>query len=157
MDDNKEVVDQLMKDLKLLHMENMAPWPILECLGMAKDVLNLQNCYENFKPSFSASEFWKTTHKVNLVDYQKQKAELDALVTDYNETKSTADKLEKDTEDLQKQLATLRERQKNLEARLGAKTKSTFLVQSVVSASRPTLEIAKISIKKAGLQETLKN
>ncbi|CAL9025621.1 unnamed protein product, partial [Prunus brigantina] len=74
----------------------------------------------------------------------------------------------KHIEDLKKQLAALRERQKNIGAGLGAKTKSTFLVQSMVSASRHALEIAEasihqgvllqkeISIKKAGLQETLK-
>lgn len=90
------------------------------------------------------------------------------MVADYKETKSADDKLEKHIEDLQKQLAALRERQKDLVAGLGPKTKATFLVQSMVSTPRPALEIAEasihqglllqkeISIKKAGLQETLK-
>lgn len=85
------------------------------------------------------------------------------MFANYKETKSATDKLEKHIEDLQKQLATLRERQKGLGDGLGAKTKSTFLVQSIVSASRPALEITEasihqrvllqkeISIKKAGL------
>ncbi|CAL2247418.1 unnamed protein product [Prunus armeniaca] len=61
-----------------------------------------------------------------------------------------------------------REVQNMLGAGLSSKTKATFLVQSTVSASRPTLEIAEasihqgvllqkeLSIKKASLQESLK-
>ncbi|CAL9025626.1 unnamed protein product [Prunus brigantina] len=167
LDENKEIIDQLMKDLDLMHMENMAPRPILEIgLGLAKDLINLHK--EDLRLSFSASELCKATHEANLVNYQKQKSELDVLVADYKEIKSAADKLDKQIKDLQKQLAALRERQKNLGAGLGAKTKSTFLVQSMVLASRHALEIAvasihqrvlvqkEISIKKAGLQETLK-
>ncbi|CAL2239135.1 unnamed protein product [Prunus armeniaca] len=75
-----------------------------------------------------------------------RKAELDVLVANYNETKFTADKLEKHIEELQKQLARLRERQKKLGAGLGTKTKATFLVQNMISASRPALEIAEASI-----------
>ncbi|CAL8992681.1 unnamed protein product [Prunus brigantina] len=90
------------------------------------------------------------------------------MVADFKETNSTADKLEKHIEDLEKQLVMLRERQKNLGAGLSVKTKGTFLVQSMVSASRLALEIAEayihqglllqkeISTKNARLQETLK-
>lgn len=57
LDENKEVIDQLMRDLDLLHRENMAPRPILEIsLGLAKDVANLHNQYEDLKPSFNMSE-----------------------------------------------------------------------------------------------------
>lgn len=104
-----------MKDLDLLHKENMAPRPILEInLGLARDVFNLHNRYEHLKPSFNASKFCKTTHEANFVDYQKQKAELDMPVVNYKETKSAADKLEKQIKELQKQLAALREMQNNL-------------------------------------------
>ncbi|CAL8133990.1 unnamed protein product [Prunus armeniaca] len=169
LDEDNEAVDQFMKDLDLLHWKNMAPRPILEIsLGLAKDVLNFHNHYEDLKPSFNASEFCKATHEANLVDYQKQKAELDVLVVDYKETKSTVDKLEKHIEELQKQLAGLREWQKKFGAGLGTKTKATFLVQNMVSASRLALEIAEASIhqgvlmqkeistKKTGLQKTLR-
>ncbi|CAL2230414.1 unnamed protein product [Prunus armeniaca] len=57
-----------------------------------------------------------------------------------------ANKLEKQIEELQKQLAGLRERQNRLGDGLGTKAKATFLVQNMVSASRPTLEIAEASI-----------
>ncbi|CAL2236865.1 unnamed protein product [Prunus armeniaca] len=169
LDENQEAVDQLIKDLDLLHRENMAPRPILEIsLGLARDVLNLHNRYEDLKPSFKASEFCKATHEANLIDYQKQKAELDMMVVDYKETKTAADKLEKHIEELQKQLASLRGKQNRLGAGLGSKTKTTFLMQNMVSASRPALEIEEASIhqgmllqkqistKKTGLQETLK-
>ncbi|CAL2246401.1 unnamed protein product [Prunus armeniaca] len=169
LDEDNEAVDQFMKDLDLLHWKNMAPRPILEIsLGLAKDALNFHNHYEDLKPSFNASEFCKATHEANLVDYKKQKAELDVLVVDYKETKSTVDKLEKHIEELQKQLAGLREWQKKLGAGLGTKTKATFLVQNMVSASRLALEIAEASIhqgvllqkeistKKTGLQKTLR-
>ncbi|CAL2256895.1 unnamed protein product [Prunus armeniaca] len=74
LDDSGEAFDQLMKDMDLLHKENMAPRPILELsLGLARDVLNLQNRYEDHKPSFKASEFCKATHEANLADYAKQK------------------------------------------------------------------------------------
>ncbi|CAL8153299.1 unnamed protein product [Prunus armeniaca] len=169
LDENKEAIDQLMKDLDLLHRQNVAPKPILEIsLGLARDVLNLHNCYEDLKPSFKASEFFKATNEANLADYHKQKVELDMMVADYKETKTTADKLEKHIEEHQKQLACLRGKQSKLGAGLGTKTKATFLVQNMVAASRPTLEIAEaslhqrmplqqeISSKKAGLQETLR-
>ncbi|CAL9020909.1 unnamed protein product [Prunus brigantina] len=137
-----EAVDRICADNK-----NMAPRPILEIsLGLVRDVLNLHNRYEDLKPSFNAFEFCKATHEANLADYQKQKAKLDILVVDYKETKSTAGKLEKHIEELQKQLAGLRERQKKLGAGLGTKTKATFLVQNMVSASSPAFEIAKASI-----------
>ncbi|CAL9011168.1 unnamed protein product, partial [Prunus brigantina] len=167
--EDNEAVDQLMKDLDLLHRENMAPRPILEIsLGLAKNALNFHNRYEDLRPSFNASKFCKATHEANLVDYQKQTTELDVLVADYKETKSTIDKLEKHIEELHKQLARLREWQKKLGAGLGTKTKATFLVQNMVSASRPALEIAEDSIyqgvllqkeittKKIGLQKTLR-
>ncbi|CAL2266457.1 unnamed protein product [Prunus armeniaca] len=78
LDENREAVDQLMKDLDLLHRENMAPRPILELnLGLARDVLNLHTRYEDLKPSFNASEFCKVTHEANLGNYAKHKAELD--------------------------------------------------------------------------------
>ncbi|CAL2256414.1 unnamed protein product [Prunus armeniaca] len=122
--------------------ENMAPRPILEIsLGMARDVLNLHNRYEDLKPSFKASEFCKATHEANLVDYQKQRAELDQMVAGL---------------------------QNKLGAGLGTKTKTTFLVQNMVATSRPALESSQASLhqgmllqqeiytKKTGLQETLK-
>ncbi|CAL2237097.1 unnamed protein product [Prunus armeniaca] len=101
LDENKEAVDQLMKDLDLLHKENMALWPIFEIsLGLARDVLNLHNRYDDLKPSFNASQFCKATYKANLADYQKQKEELDMLVADYKKTKSVANSLEKQIEEL---------------------------------------------------------
>ncbi|CAL2256811.1 unnamed protein product [Prunus armeniaca] len=135
----------------------MAPRPILEIsLGLARDVLNLHNRYEDPKPSFKASEFCKATH------------ELDMMVADYKETKTTADKLQRHIEELQKQLASLRGKQTRLEVGLSSKTKMTFLVQNIVLASKPALEIAEASIhpgvllqkelliKKTSLQETLR-
>ncbi|CAL2229698.1 unnamed protein product [Prunus armeniaca] len=132
-----------MKDLDLLHRQNMAPKPILEMsLGLARDVLNLHDRYEDLKPTFKTSEFCKA--------------------------KATVDKLEKQIVELQKQLAECREVQNRLGAGLSSKTKATFLVQSMVAASRPALEIAKasihqgvllqkeLSIKKTNVQETLK-
>ncbi|CAL2238242.1 unnamed protein product [Prunus armeniaca] len=78
LDEDREVVDQLMKDLDLLHRQNMAPKPLLEIsLGLARDVLNLHDRYEDLKPTFKTSEFCKATHEANLADYAKQKAELD--------------------------------------------------------------------------------
>ncbi|CAL2228429.1 unnamed protein product [Prunus armeniaca] len=137
----------------------MAPRPILELnLGLAKDALNLHTRYEDLKPYFNAFEFCKATHEANLADYKKQKAELDILVADYKEDKTVADKLEKQIEELQKQLAGLRDRQ----------NKATFLVQNMIAASGLALEIAEaslhqgmllqqeISTKKTGLQETLR-
>ncbi|CAL9006237.1 unnamed protein product, partial [Prunus brigantina] len=160
LDDSGEAFDQLM---------NMAPTPILELsLGLARDVLNLHNRYEDLKPSFKISEFCKATHEANLADYTKQKAELDQMVAGYKEAKTAANKLEQHIEELQKQLAGLRERQNKLEAGLGTKTKATFLVQNMVAASRLALEIAEASLhqgillqqeictKKIGLQETLR-
>ncbi|BBN67748.1 hypothetical protein Prudu_171S000200, partial [Prunus dulcis] len=47
-DEDKGVLDQLMKDLDLLHRQNMAPKPILEMgLSLARDVLNLHDRYED--------------------------------------------------------------------------------------------------------------
>ncbi|CAL9007800.1 unnamed protein product [Prunus brigantina] len=109
-------------------------------------------------PSFKAFEFCKATHEANLVDYQKQKAELDMMVADYKETKTATDKLEKHIEELQKQLASLRGKQNMLRLDWA----------NMVSTSRLSLEIAEASIhqgmllqkeisaKKTGLQETLK-
>ncbi|CAL2266458.1 unnamed protein product [Prunus armeniaca] len=68
------------------------------------------------------------------------------MVAGYKEAKSGADKLERQIEELQKQLARLRERQNKLGAGLGTKTKVTFLVQNMVAASRPALEIAEASL-----------
>ncbi|CAL9021995.1 unnamed protein product [Prunus brigantina] len=169
LDEDREAFDQLMKDLDLLHRQNMAPRPILEMsLGLARDVLNLYDRYEDLKPTFKTSEFCKSTHEANLADFAKQKAELDQMVVSYKEAKSTADKLAKQIEELQKQLAECREVQNKLGAGLSSKTKATFLVQSMVAASKPALEIAEasihqgvllkneLSIKKTNLQETLK-
>ncbi|CAL8119887.1 unnamed protein product [Prunus armeniaca] len=147
LDENKEAIDQLMQDLDLLHRQNVVPMPILEIsLGLARDVLNLHNCYEDLQPSFKAFEFYKATHEANLADYQKQKAELDMMVADYKETKIATDKLEKHIEELHKQLASLRGKQNKLRARLGTNTKATFLVQNIVAASRPASEIAEASL-----------
>ncbi|BBN68985.1 autoinhibited Ca2+-ATPase 11 [Prunus dulcis] len=167
-DEDKGVLDQLMKDLDLLHRQNMAPKPILEMgLSLARDVLNLHDRYEDLKPTFKTSEFCKATHEANLADFARQKAELDQMVAGYKEAKATADKLEKQIEELQKQLAECREVQNRLGTGLSSKTKATFLVQSMVAASRPALEIAEasihqgvllqkeLSVKKANLQETL--
>ncbi|CAL8988833.1 unnamed protein product [Prunus brigantina] len=145
--EDREAFDQLMKDLDLLHRQNMAPKPILEMsLGLARDVLNLHDRYEDLKPTFKTSEFCKATHEANLADFAKQKAELDQMVVGYKEAKATADKLEKQIEELQKQLAKCREVQNKLRAGLSTKTKATFLVQNMVAASRPALEIAEASI-----------
>lgn len=101
LDEYKEFIDRLMKDLDLLHKENMAPRSILEIrLGLARDVAIIHDRYEDLKPSLNTSEFSKATHEANLVDYQKQKLELDSMVVDFKETKSTANKLEKHIEDL---------------------------------------------------------
>ncbi|KAL6281728.1 hypothetical protein ACE6H2_018609 [Prunus campanulata] len=169
LEGNKEAVEQLMKDLDLLHRRNMAPKPILEIgLNLARDVLNLHDRYEDLKPTFETSELCKATHDANLADYARQKAELDQMVAGYREAKATADQLERQIEELQKKLAERREEQRRLGAGLSSKTKATFLVQSMVSASRPALEVAEaslhqgvllqkeLSIKKTSLQETLK-
>ncbi|BBH05113.1 autoinhibited Ca2+-ATPase 11 [Prunus dulcis] len=168
-DEDKGALGQLMKDLDLLHRQNMAPKPILEMgLSLARDVLNLHDRYEDLKPTFKTSEFCKATHEANLADFARQKAELDQMVAGYKEAKATADKLEKQIEELQKQLAECREVQNRLGTGLSSKTKATFLVQSMVAASRPALEIAEasihqgvllqkeLSVKKANLQETLR-
>ncbi|CAL8988542.1 unnamed protein product [Prunus brigantina] len=138
LDENKEAIDQLMKDLDLLHRQMS--------LGLARDVLNLYNRYEDLKPTFKTSEFCKATHEANLADYAKQKVELDHMVAGCKEAKAIADKLETQIEELQKQLAECREVQNKLGAGLSSKTKATFLVQSMVSVSRPALEIAEASI-----------
>ncbi|CAL8152948.1 unnamed protein product [Prunus armeniaca] len=169
LDEDRETFDQLMKDLDLLPRQNMAPKPILEMsLDLARDVLNLHDRYEDLRPTFKTSEFCKATHEANLADFAKQKAELDQMVVGYKEAKATADKLEKQIAELQKQLAEHREVQHRLGAGLSSKTKATFLVQNMVAASRPALEIAEasihqgvllqkeLSIKKTNLQETLR-
>ncbi|CAL2228366.1 unnamed protein product [Prunus armeniaca] len=169
LDEDREAFDQLMKDLDLLHRQNMAPRPILEMsLVLARDVLNLHDRYEDLKPTFKTSEFCKATHEANLADFAKQKAELDQMVAGYKEAKAAGDKLEKEIAELQKQLAERREVQHRLGAGLSSKTKATFLVQNMVAASRPALEIAEASIhqgvllqkelstKKTNLQETLR-
>ncbi|CAL2240296.1 unnamed protein product [Prunus armeniaca] len=102
LDEDREAIDQLMKDLDLLHRQNMAPKPILEMsLRLARDVPNLHDRYEDLKPSFRTSEFYKATHEANLADFAKQKAELDQMVAGDKEAKSTVDKLEKQIEELQ--------------------------------------------------------
>ncbi|CAL9012728.1 unnamed protein product [Prunus brigantina] len=86
LDEDREAFDQLMRDLDLLHRQNMAPRPILEMsLGLARDVLNLHDRYEDLKPTFKTSEFCKATHEANLADFAKQKAELDQMVAGYKE------------------------------------------------------------------------
>ncbi|CAL9005432.1 unnamed protein product [Prunus brigantina] len=101
LDEDREAFDQLMKDLDLLHRQNMAPRPILEMsLGLARDVLNLYDRYEDLKPSFKTSEFCKVTHEANLADFAKQKVELDQMVAGYKEAKATADKAEKQIDEL---------------------------------------------------------
>ncbi|BBN67633.1 hypothetical protein Prudu_136S000500 [Prunus dulcis] len=101
-DEDTGALDQLMKDLDLLHRQNMAPRPILEMgLSLARDVLNLHGRYEDLKPTFKTSEFCKATHEANLADFARQKAELDQMVAGYKEAKATADKLEKQIEELQ--------------------------------------------------------
>ncbi|KAI5321221.1 hypothetical protein L3X38_030292 [Prunus dulcis] len=57
LDENREDIYQLMKDLDLLHRENMAPKPILELsLGPAKDVLNLHTRYKEAKTATNRLE-----------------------------------------------------------------------------------------------------
>ncbi|CAL8993763.1 unnamed protein product [Prunus brigantina] len=130
LDEGREAIDQLMKDLDLLHRQNIAPKPILEMsLGLARDVLNLHDCYEDLKPTFKTSEFCKATHEANC----RQIGEAEGRTG--SDAKATADKLEKQVAELQKQLAECREVQNRLEAGLSAKTKATFLVQSMVAAS----------------------
>ncbi|CAL9030308.1 unnamed protein product [Prunus brigantina] len=158
-----------MKDLDLLHRHNEAPRPIIEMsLGLARDMLSLHNRYEDLKPTFATSEFCKATHEANLANYVQQKAELDQLVVGYKKAKATADDLQRHIEELQKQLAKHREVENQIKAELSSKTKATFLVQNMVSASKPSLEIAEasihqgvllqreLSIKKTNLQETLR-
>ncbi|BBH02596.1 autoinhibited Ca2+-ATPase 11 [Prunus dulcis] len=73
-DEDKGALGQLMKDLDLLHRQNMAPKPILEMgLSLARDVLNLHDRYEDLKPTFKTSEFCKATHEANLADFARQK------------------------------------------------------------------------------------
>ncbi|CAL8169756.1 unnamed protein product [Prunus armeniaca] len=80
LDKDREAIDQLMKDLDLLHRQNMAPKPILEMsIGLARDVHNLHDRYEDLKPTVKTSEFCKATHEANLADFAKQKAELDQI------------------------------------------------------------------------------
>ncbi|BBH02852.1 autoinhibited Ca2+-ATPase 11 [Prunus dulcis] len=63
-DEDTGALDQLMKDLDLLHRQNMAPRPILEMgLSLARDVLNLHDRYEDLKPTFKTSEFCKAHTK----------------------------------------------------------------------------------------------
>ncbi|KAI5351099.1 hypothetical protein L3X38_003990 [Prunus dulcis] len=90
------------------------------------------------------------------------------MVAGYKEAKATAYRLEKQIKELQKPLAECRDVHNKLGAGLSSKIKATFLVQSMVSASRPSLEIAEasihqglllqkeLSIKKTSLQETLR-
>lgn len=170
LEEGGEMIDQLMKDLDLLHKEDMASHSVLEMsLGLARDVAVALEKYEDLKPSLKTSEFCKTTHEANLADYLKQKSELDLMVADFKKTKSSAANLEKQIEILQAELAILKKKERELSAGLIAKTKTTFLVQGMVSASRPALEIAETSIlqgivlqkeisaKKAGLQEVLRS
>ncbi|BBG93821.1 autoinhibited Ca2+-ATPase 11, partial [Prunus dulcis] len=91
-DQDKGALDQLMKDLDLLHRQNMAPKPILEMgLSLARDVLNLHDRYEDLRPTFKTSEFCKATHEANLADFARQKTELDQMVAGYKEARATAD------------------------------------------------------------------
>ncbi|CAL9019382.1 unnamed protein product [Prunus brigantina] len=95
LDEGREVIGQLMKDLDLMHRQNMAPKPILEMsLGLARDVLNLHDRYEDLKPTFKTSEFCKATHEANLADFAKQMAELDQMVVGYKEAKATVDRVQ---------------------------------------------------------------
>ncbi|CAL9011438.1 unnamed protein product, partial [Prunus brigantina] len=101
LDEDMEAANQLMRDLDLLHRQNMVPKTILEMsLALARDVLNIHNRYEDLKRTFKTSEFCKATHEANLADYAKQKAELDQMVPGYKEAKATANKLEKQIEEL---------------------------------------------------------
>ncbi|CAL9020586.1 unnamed protein product [Prunus brigantina] len=77
LDENREVVDQLMRDLDLLHRQNMSPKPILPMSrGLARDVLNLHDRYVDLKPTFKTFEFCKATHESNLADYAKREGRL---------------------------------------------------------------------------------
>ncbi|CAL2229375.1 unnamed protein product [Prunus armeniaca] len=85
-----------------------------QALGLARDVLNLHDHYEDLRPTFKTSELCKATHEANLADYAKQKAELDQMVVGYKEAKATVDRLEKQIEELQRQQAECREVQNKL-------------------------------------------
>ncbi|CAL2246647.1 unnamed protein product [Prunus armeniaca] len=87
-----KVVDEAMERVKIWQSTELE---LEMSLGLARDVLNIHNRYEDLKPTFKTSEFCKATHKANLADYAKQKAELDQMVAGYKEAKATADKLEK--------------------------------------------------------------
>lgn len=105
----------------------MAPHSILEIsMGVARDMANVIDKYENLKPFLKTSEFCKATDEVNLVDYQKQKSELDSIVADFKKTKSTADELERHIEGRQKQLAILRKREKKAWSWTGYEDKGHF-------------------------------
>ncbi|CAL9006453.1 unnamed protein product [Prunus brigantina] len=101
-----KVVDEAMERVKIWQSteldENMEAvdqtW--LPSLGLARDVLNLHNRYEDLKPTFKTSELCKATHEANLADYAKQKAELNQMVAGYKEAKATTNRLEKQIEEL---------------------------------------------------------
>ncbi|XP_008222865.1 PREDICTED: uncharacterized protein LOC103322714 [Prunus mume] len=72
----------------------------------------------------------------------EQEKELEELEEVGDEPQEKAKTVEEEIAELQKQLAEHREMQHRLGAGLSSKTKATFLVQSMVAASRPALEIA---------------
>lgn len=81
LNDGREVVDQRMKDLDLLHKENVATHPILKMsLNLARDVAAGVEKYEDLKPSLKDFELCKATHDANLVDYQKHKSKLNQII-----------------------------------------------------------------------------
>lgn len=74
LEDGKEVIDQLMKDLDWLHKKNVAPHSILEMiLSLARDVVIGVEKYKDLRHSLRDSKFYKATHEANLTDYQKEK------------------------------------------------------------------------------------
>lgn len=62
---------------------------------MVKDLAIVLDKYEDLKSSLKDSEFCKTTHEANLVDYQKEKSKLNLMVADFKKTRSSLANLEK--------------------------------------------------------------
>lgn len=72
LDGGKDLIDYLMKDLNLLHRENVAPHLIVEVsFSQARDVAIVVENFEDVKSSLENFGFYKTTHEANMADYQK--------------------------------------------------------------------------------------
>lgn len=103
LDDGKEVIEQLIKDLNLLHKENIALHSILKMsLNLTRDVGAAFDKYEDLRPSLKDFEFYNATYDTNLANYQKQKFELDLMLKDFKSTRSAVGELRGHIENLQK-------------------------------------------------------